>query len=40
MATRAFREAGWDAHNMEGGIQAWADAGLPLAPDGGYVADH
>ena len=40
MATRAFREAGWDAHNLEGGIQAWADAGLPLAPEGGYVADH
>ena len=40
MATRAFREAGWDAHNLEGGIQAWADAGLPLAPDDGYVADH
>ena len=40
MATRAFCEAGWDAHNLEGGIQAWADAGLPLAPDGGYVADH
>jgi rhodanese-related sulfurtransferase len=40
MVTQAFRAAGYDAYNMEGGIQAWAEAGLPLAPDGGYVADH
>jgi rhodanese-related sulfurtransferase len=40
MATQAFRAAGWDARNMAGGIRAWADAGLPLAPAGGYVADH
>src|SRR4051795_191459 len=40
MAARAFAEAGWDAHNMEGGIQAWVDAGLPIAPEGGRVADH
>jgi rhodanese-related sulfurtransferase len=40
MAARAFAEAGWDAHNMEGGIQAWVEAGLPIAPEGGRVADH
>jgi rhodanese-related sulfurtransferase len=40
MATQAFRAAGYDAHNMTGGLQAWADAGLPLAPAGGYVAPH
>ena len=40
MATQAFRAAGYDAYNMTGGIQAWADAGLPLAPAGGYVAAH
>jgi rhodanese-related sulfurtransferase len=40
LATRAFREAGWDAHNLEGGILAWVAAGLPLAPESGFVADH
>jgi len=38
MAAAAFREAGWDAHNLAGGIVAWADAGHPLEPDGGQVA--
>ncbi len=40
MATQAFRGAGYDAHNMTGGLQAWADAGLPLVPAGGSVAAH
>src|SRR5438270_175612 len=40
MATQAFRASGWEAYNLAGGIQAWHDRGLPLAPDGGYVADH
>jgi rhodanese-related sulfurtransferase len=37
MATQAFSEAGFDAHNMTGGLLAWDGAGLPLEPDGGYV---
>jgi rhodanese-related sulfurtransferase len=37
MATQAFSEAGFDAHNMTGGLLAWDAAGLPLEPDGGYV---
>jgi rhodanese-related sulfurtransferase len=37
MATQAFSEAGFDAHNMTGGLVAWDAAGLPLEPDGGYV---
>lgn len=39
MATEAFRQAGFDAHNMAGGLLDWQTAGLPLEPDGGYVAD-
>jgi rhodanese-related sulfurtransferase len=39
MATQAFRQAGYDAHNMTGGLVEWQSAGLPLEPDGGYVAD-
>lgn len=40
MAASAFRAAGFDAYTMSGGIQAWVDAGLAIAPEGGYVADH
>ena len=39
MATEAFAEAGFDAHNMAGGLLAWDAGGLPIEPDGGYVAD-
>jgi rhodanese-related sulfurtransferase len=37
MAARAFATAGWDAHNLKGGAEAWAAAGLPFD---GEVADH
>jgi rhodanese-related sulfurtransferase len=40
MATKAFRASGYDALSMAGGIQAWHDAGLPIEPGDGYVADH
>jgi rhodanese-related sulfurtransferase len=30
MAAEAFRQAGWDAYHVEGGLRAWAEAGLPL----------
>jgi len=40
MAAQAFRRADFDAWSMAGGLQAWADAGLPLTPDDGVVADH
>jgi rhodanese-related sulfurtransferase len=39
MATQAFDEAGFDAHNMTGGLLAWDAAGLPMEPDGGFVDD-
>ena len=37
MAAEAFAQAGFDAHNMTGGILAWAEAGLPLEPEDGEV---
>jgi rhodanese-related sulfurtransferase len=38
MATEAFAQAGFDAHNMTGGLQEWHAAGLPLEPADGHVA--
>jgi rhodanese-related sulfurtransferase len=39
MATEAFAGAGFDAHNMAGGLLAWDEAGLPLEPGDGHVAE-
>ena len=39
MAAEAFAQAGFDAHNMTGGITAWADADLPLEPADGKIAE-
>jgi rhodanese-related sulfurtransferase len=39
MATDAFAQAGFDAHNMTGGMLAWEASGLPIAPEGGHVAE-
>jgi rhodanese-related sulfurtransferase len=39
MATQAFQGAGYDAHNMTGGLVDWVADGLPIEPDDGYVAD-
>jgi rhodanese-related sulfurtransferase len=38
MVAEAFALEGFDAHNMSGGIKAWAEAGLGLEPRGGSVA--
>jgi rhodanese-related sulfurtransferase len=38
MAAEAFRESGYDAYNMAGGLSAWAAEGRPLEPQGGHVA--
>lgn len=40
MAASAFRTAGFEAYTLAGGIQAWVDAGLPIEPENGYVAEH
>ena len=37
MAAQAFREAGFDAYHVAGGIAAWAEAGRPLDPDDGEI---
>ena len=39
MAAEALAEAGFDAAKMSEGIVGWSEAGLPLEPEGGYVAD-
>jgi rhodanese-related sulfurtransferase len=39
MAAQAFSQAGFEAHNMSGGLLDWAAAGLPLEPADGYVAE-
>jgi rhodanese-related sulfurtransferase len=40
MAAAAFAGAGYDAHNLVGGMLAWAASGLALEPEDGRVADH
>jgi rhodanese-related sulfurtransferase len=39
MATEAFAQAGFDAHNMTGGLLEWHAAGLPIEPTDGLVAE-
>jgi rhodanese-related sulfurtransferase len=40
MAAHAFRQAGYAAYSMDGGLVAWDADGLPLEPSDGHVADH
>jgi len=39
MATAALAEAGYDAAKLSEGITGWEEEGLPLEPEGGYVAE-
>jgi rhodanese-related sulfurtransferase len=39
LAAAAFRQAGWDAYNLAGGLVAWVDGGNELEPEGGEVVD-
>jgi rhodanese-related sulfurtransferase len=39
MAAAALVDAGYDAAKLTEGIVGWSEAGLPLAPEGGYVAE-
>jgi rhodanese-related sulfurtransferase len=38
-AAAVLRSAGYDAVHVEGGLTAWTEAGLPLEPEDGYVAE-
>ena len=38
LAAQAFAAAGFDAHNLEGGLKAWVKDGLPIEPADGHVA--
>ena len=38
MAAAAFRQAGFDAYNLAGGLREWVDQGLDLDPPDGEVA--
>jgi rhodanese-related sulfurtransferase len=40
MAAQALRAAGHGAYSLAGGLHAWQDAGLPMDPEDGVVADH
>src|SRR4051812_20184765 len=37
MAAWSFARAGFDSHNLSGGVLAWVDSGLPFD---GVVVDH
>jgi rhodanese-related sulfurtransferase len=39
MATAALAAAGYDASKLSEGIVGWSEAGLPIEPEGGYVAE-
>jgi rhodanese-related sulfurtransferase len=38
LAADAFAASGFDARNLDGGLEAWVAAGLPIEPEGGRVA--
>jgi rhodanese-related sulfurtransferase len=37
LVARGLRHAGYQVENLDGGMKAWARAGLPLDPPGGRV---
>jgi len=39
MAAAALADAGYDASKLSEGIVGWEEEGLPLEPEGGYVAE-
>jgi rhodanese-related sulfurtransferase len=40
LAAGAFRASGWEAYHVDGGLVGWVEAGLPLEPEDGEVAER
>jgi rhodanese-related sulfurtransferase len=40
MPAEAYRASGWDAYSIEGGLAAWVEAGQPIEPEDGTVAQR
>jgi rhodanese-related sulfurtransferase len=38
LAAQAFAAAGFETHNLDGGLKAWVKEGLPIEPADGRVA--
>ena len=40
MPAEAFRASGWEAYTLDGGLSAWVEAGQPIEPEDGTVAQR
>jgi rhodanese-related sulfurtransferase len=40
MPAEAYKASGWNAYSIEGGLAAWVEAGHPLEPENGRVAQR
>jgi rhodanese-related sulfurtransferase len=40
MPAEAYSASGWDAYSIEGGLTAWVEAGRPIEPEDGTVAQR
>ena len=40
MPAEAFRASGWEAYTLDGGLAAWVEAGQPIEPEEGEVANR
>jgi rhodanese-related sulfurtransferase len=40
MPAEAFRASGWEAYTLDGGLSAWVEAGRPIEPEDGVVAQR
>ena len=40
MPAEAYEASGWEAYSIEGGLTAWVEAGQPLEPEDGKVAQR